>query len=1365
MIRSWLRTVLALCLVTLSLAPAADALHQYYEQNGDCYVLICDGPYRGVYALNNLTRGAVQKIWNLKDTSGRDLDAYGIAAAQTWDGRNSQKRLYVFAGIDSGWAPWTGMISRRVIVWPDATGVYGRNRSDPSGAPNRIIHRYHNPGRPGDSPTGRGNHCATDYCRSLPNIFGGTCYPCSIVPAATPGKPGYYNVPAGQWYHSLDHPVWSPYTYGGGGGGWVHYVCRENVQAKFRDIKLHMLNRNTGGIDPSPYPSNVANVKTGETSTLDQRGECVDGCIRATDGLTGPIAEVPYLDCAYSTIAKSYLYRREPSLNTFTLVGQDGNSTIVGDPSNLTTTSIGVSSKSASGDFVYTVGRDVINSWLAAAGAPYRITNLTDFAVSDQWWQTGGIAYVYDKTLRTVYKFVRNDLLGATPIPEQINVGLAGALPDSISADGFGHLYLMKTRMDPENVNTWTANSAYRYEHWWTDRWGNKYGRAYFRQNAYKTVSKRNYYTRVMETISGDILLGTNEFCRDFIAPAARSISDRTSWIWSGGYAQIGPSVRTDYRTEIAVINCATPPEVEGDRNGLCDVRGPLLFNSVSGDFNPATPEGDGRYTDDKVYFFEVENYPRFDTNEVNTWSGGDIDGDTRRGQFVSTIKKASIRYYWKVIQVKDRSGETVNNTILDQTLTSAGNYRYSAALSAGQYRIGVKTMFQYYDYDRLLPGSLAQDKESVLSAQRTAVGEDSDGYSWVTFTIKGIDPPPTGTGGGIIMSGKPRGGSTYNYMPASADTFPAPLTRPKFVIPDQNGPVSNWSFRLRDLRTNQLLNPPDGRLTVMSQARPPIPAGIARMVPNSNVWTPADKPTEFTWSSLLKRGSDTVIDVSITTDRPNLTSDEVRRLFPVPSQPKTYTLTVNARRVGTLQAYFPTPIIYPDGTMGTDWGEPQDVPIVMQMAAVCDVIVKDQVGPMVTFPDPLRSGGTAPGAFVSRDILYGTTGETIASPDSPPVLTPSQLVFVVADNNPMGNDPSTINFTDLYHNDARTNDLRVQHNYNARYAEFYYPTVPDRSRISANYYRSNSVQNYNDNPDFKLQQQDLVETDFGSGDLGWLPRTNYNKAFSYRMYRIALRDMVHFSDQGAPLRLDLANNVSSYGNPVYGLVAKDASEIGASSSDPNNYLGRGEIVIRDNDRPNAFIQAQDLKHAGIVHVIPSNLSPSLLAQWLRLAHPSTGDAARNGIESWSGANIGNIDSAIKVVSGRPVSTFLAAPAAEFEVDVPAFFHPIFYDNLGQTTVNTFSLFDLDGRTVLDSKAGGGDIKYLFRLPTTATAKYRVRLEVSDNARGWPADPRHPYATAVSDTTTRNKRIVDLNLDVYASQLDIRVIDRTNQGK
>ena len=70
------------------------ALHPYYEQNGDCYLMIGEGPQRKVWALNNLTTGVAAGLYD-------PYDAYGIAASQKWDGAQSLKDLFTFAGTES----------------------------------------------------------------------------------------------------------------------------------------------------------------------------------------------------------------------------------------------------------------------------------------------------------------------------------------------------------------------------------------------------------------------------------------------------------------------------------------------------------------------------------------------------------------------------------------------------------------------------------------------------------------------------------------------------------------------------------------------------------------------------------------------------------------------------------------------------------------------------------------------------------------------------------------------------------------------------------------------------------------------------------------------------------------------------------------------------------------------------------------------------------------------------------------------------------------------------------------------------------------------------------------------------------------
>ena len=1356
--------IIALFLLFCGLAPSAWALHPFYEQNGDCYVLICNGPLRGAYALNNLTTGVVEKIWNLKwGKPAIDLEAFGIAAHQTWDGSSSQKRIYIFAGKDSDYLPFTGLVPRRCIVWPTA------NASAPDSTdfmPTTIVHRYHN--QPGDSPTGRGNHTTTDYMRSLTDIFDGTCYPCSVIPASTTGKSGYYDIPAGQWYHSLDAPVRSPYAYGREGcrrgPWWVHYVVRENLLVKNRDIKLHMVNRNASTTNGGSYPSAVANVILGQTGTMDERGECVDGCIRAVDDIKLPGSEVPYLDVAYSSINNSYLYRRDPSAATYLLVGKDANTTLVGDGSDLTTVAMGVSSKSSLGDYVYLVGTGVINSWFAAAGSPGSIASCTDFAVSDQWWQTGGITYAYDRTMGEVFKFVRNETplaLPAEPVPIPVASMVSdGILPDAISTDGFGHLYLMKTQKEPDDPANFAPVDACNVTYTFTDGLGKKYYRADFHQGVYKTAYKRDYYTQVTAPISGRIPLGTNKFIRDFTVAPTRDVSDLTSWVWTGPATLEGVEVASAYRVEIAVINSATPPQVSGDRRGLADLRGPLVY--VSPTFEPAVPEGDGKFVDSNVYFFEVENYPAFDTNGVNTVvNRPDIDGDGRSGSYPSTVKKDSLVYYWKVIQLEDSSGLVVNNTILDQAATGhSGSKRYSAALSAGKYSIGFKCIFQYYDYDLLLPGSLAQDKETVLQPSQTAVGEDAQGYSWVTFTIKGVPPNLVPGGNGVIMSGKPNFRPPgFTFKPLATDPSTDPAGIPIYVIPELN--PGTWSFKLRDSAANVNGGETTDRLRIMASTTPPIPAGISRMVPGSNVWT-GDQA--FQWTANLNKDGDTLVNVIRDTgSRTELSQGEAQELFPVPSQPATYSLIVRGSRQGNLRAYFPTRIEHPDGTFGTDWGEPQDVPIIVQIAAQCDVIEKDNTGPARVFPDPLVAGGFVTGVFVNKTVLYGTTGESLVDVELPPSPIPSSLVYVVADNNPNGNVDNThplVDYVDPYHGEA------VSHNYNGRYGQIVYPTVPPPTGPDprAEWYRTNPLQN-NSGTTYRFFQKDLTLADFGVGDLSWLGPANCNRAFSYRMFKLDISDMVHLSASGTNgnlLPMGIANNTSTYANIPVGIVSKDASPAPANSK--TNLLATGVIVVRDNDRPNAFLEVWDLKKEGVKYFVPSNLKSEFIPGWTRLANTATLDAIHNGVEDWMGDDILGFDVGIKGTAG-PVTTLLTSPTTEFEVDVPIFFKPILGDNLGSPTIEIFKLFDPYGAELV-SHPGGEPIQYLFRKPSNPggmpPSHYRVQLKVRDDARGWPTVALDPYNTAPVQVNERN---LDSSFDVYDVRLDVRIIDRTKNNR
>lgn len=65
MIKHW-RGLLAGLFVFLQLAGIgyAEALHPFYEQNGDCYLLVGEGSAKAVWALNNLTTGIPDALYD-----------------------------------------------------------------------------------------------------------------------------------------------------------------------------------------------------------------------------------------------------------------------------------------------------------------------------------------------------------------------------------------------------------------------------------------------------------------------------------------------------------------------------------------------------------------------------------------------------------------------------------------------------------------------------------------------------------------------------------------------------------------------------------------------------------------------------------------------------------------------------------------------------------------------------------------------------------------------------------------------------------------------------------------------------------------------------------------------------------------------------------------------------------------------------------------------------------------------------------------------------------------------------------------------------------------------------------------------------
>ncbi|MGM0600077.1 MAG: hypothetical protein ACQETH_09715, partial [Candidatus Rifleibacteriota bacterium] len=1011
---------------------------------------------------------------------------------------------------------------------------------------------------------------------------------------------------------------------------------------------------------------------------------------------------------------------------------------------------IGVSSsKFNDASYVYALGKSVINQWMLDAAAPsgMLINEIEDLAVSDQWWLTGGIVYVYDKTKRKVYKFARNEG-GSAGLPEEISVDDDGIAPDSIGADGFGHLYLVKTNFEPSKSADFEPKDAYHIDP--NSMWPNRY-RAYFKQNVYKTVFKRDYYTKAINKVPGGVLLGSNKFYRDFYS---KDVSDLTSWVWLTGFVQYGPVVDTEYRTELAVINSATPPEVT-NTDAVCDVAGPLKISGTD-----LIYEDLDEYKEDEYYVFEVENSPDFDVNGVNTGNlGDDVDGDNRIGRFPSTAHEDSLKYYWKIIQLKDRHGNEVNNEILNQEKNGTnGDYRLVRSFPGGEYQVGVKVRYKYYDYSKLDPGDMADKKDTVLTGPYTAAAEDGDGYSWCTFAIKYYPPPPDPQGEGVIMSGMPGSAGSYNYRPSKSDAqswsgwkdaVPPAIKHPKFVIKEK----SDWSFKIRDSLTN-LDNGLD-RVDQMKQDDPPHPnPGDPKIATNSIKWI-SEEPS-YSWTADVTWVNGEGMNVRIETEEEVITSGQIKKLFKVPSQPRSYEFTVKGSRAYEYKQY-----IY---DFAKDEYVSISIPKVVKIEAQAEVIVTDETGPAISFDNPYYdSDSPKPGVsetnkafFCSHKVLYGTTGETLANTAGK--SNPDKIVFVVADNN-----PNAFAAKESY-SDQFFPSIKMSHNTDLLFARFgYYNTsglVPigdgTLSPPHLSWYHYKSIPYTGKTPldeaNCELLAEDLDKDSFKS--ISWISSDQYNPSFSYRKYTMKVEDIIHFAydklnkNYYPYMDTDYANSVADYKNLKYGLYWQEPS--GKKWS--GNFYESGEIVIRDNDRPNIFVKMKDLKYDDFEYVAPGRLKAEAWGEWKNLF----GDVT-NGPLSLSGT-IAGIDNNFKFLALDEVTTQFyrtgANETSKLEVDVPAFFEVVAFDNCSPVEIEEFSIIK-DGGLAGDEEffVTNSKQKHLFREPGT----YKITVRCKDDALGWPSDPAQPVATAGNSS---NKREMEIDLEVLNTRLDVRIIER-----
>jgi hypothetical protein len=1392
-------------------------LHVFYEQNGDCFVLVGNGSHRGVYALNNLTTDNYNYMYDPED-------AYGISAGQWWTGSANEtspnfieKRLYTFWASKDSKRSLDGVeVKRRVIPRGDS-GVYGYD-------PPYIVHRAHS--GPRSSPTGLGNHTYTDYCQSLSRFFTPSDIPCTEVPvSAGKDKQGYdlYWVTSGiDWYHARDYNVYSNWTYGS--GGWCHRVVKEFLTEHTKDINLLSMNikNKQSPVKVNSESAFVATVTTGTEGTASTLGECVDGCIRAQPDVALPGTPEPIVRFVYSSqVKRSYLYNRPLGETNYTLNNGAGD-IIVGKGDNLTCNFIGISTRNSTSNYVYLLGSDVINEWMTAANCPASMLidsqdDLACVAVSDQWWQTGGIVYAYDSKKAKVYSFVRVEG-GKSGPPDEIDVHFDGRLPDKIGADGFGNLYVLKTELDPASTSRFGQDGTETTKKYIFTYGTEKHFVAIYRQMVYKAIYKRPYGLDTnFSRINNRIPLGYNEYEREYITED-NNINSKKIWT-SNLYQTRYDGDGSNIRTELAVINVPTPPE-PNNVDAVADCWGPCDLTATG--FASASPDlDDGSYSSTRNIFFIAENAPYYDANGINiTGSTEDKDRDGAVGCYPNTIKESSVIYHWKIVKTKDQFGKTINPGDKDyEILDTTGDYLLVfPSLLEGEFDVGLKVEYRYYDYTKLKVGALASEKETCLYPRpsdppKIAAAKGRivrDGYSWEHIKQTWKKPPESLDGNGIIMS-------SLNYdddngfkpSPSSKDKN---LKKTQFVMDgaslcrqvDKNKNISykgnnRWGLKLRETQAN--LDKGLDRTKIVMADNPPNP-NDPNMVPDTLKWV---DNFQVAWRSDLKRGNETIWTKTLTLENFNLTQEQLRELMPMPSDPLRYVINASVYRQYMYMVY----VRYPVRQTSYGWEyKTERVPVVVTVSidGEAEICVTDNTGPSIyqynaeenaserVVPGYKMVYANGPAFKTVKDktdikninenkgivFINASTGETIER------WNPSTwMIFYVCDNNPMssytGSKPNII--PDEYHSGERSN-LKSSFNDKQRKAILHYDTANGIKRTAS------------------LIGADItpepVENEAELKAVGLVP----SKALSYVKYYIPAGCMDNFSNiekiNNARLPFNYANNTSGYTNYKFGLSWIEScnydnkadvswtnclnNESEVIGSDKEDYFV-GTIVIKDNDRPNIFINAFQDRYPDMEKQfrVPSIIVDAKYDNLFE-TDPKTGfvptkntdkwfltvDDESNGPDKWYVAGTFGGDIAKSF-------TFLGATNAYLTIfrdqmtdektnktqdcrlltDVPVLFRYVMIDNSGTPKCTSFVLKDYDNNVQLADGKDDEAIQYIFR----NAGRYYVELQVEDDAKDWP-DNTNAVKNPTNATAAPQTRALRAYFEVLDSKFKYRVLER-----
>ncbi len=1011
--RCFLTFILLICMGTLIWCQQPQ-----YEDNGEVYVLIPQGVKKGVHKMNNTGTGIPSLLFTIE--AGYTATKLRV---------DPQGTVYTFLlQQDTSPQDFSGNINVRInwIAGGDDGVFYGAHA---------YHHMYHD--FPGGTSITATNHYGCNDPTTETSITAAVAVgkPANYIPygwdvnndgVADAGSPqcstNWYSVPNSAIYHSFiraeGYSTNDSITTSDGLGVDVEDNSAATRSAgNFRSYYTVLETQKKQDTDYVLYEyANGSGTKTSVATSreifryLEFKNGCHDGCISSADSATIGASEYKH-DVAVSTFGDTYFYKRKKDGTTYDKLEKNSSSMTASEINNDVVGNINqadylaVSSKSTNLDWVYLINDAVITNWMSYGGPGGNVA-INKVAVSDQWWQEGGIVFSLDRAANQIYMIERNETM-TSEATKVVNISPIGvpAEVDSIGTDGYGNLFFCKTTFDPKVVNP-TSGTIENIINWQFD--GSQWmGIGRVPQEVRKEIFKRSYYSSNITSV-GNIVFGRNYY---YVGVRVNNAADQlnpSAWMIDLGSLTSNPAETcTDFPAEITSVNYSTPPQVNGFIPAQLDIDGPYVLQGATS-MVPLSTSGFKGLKENELYIFQVENYPMpnisdyktnvLGTRAVNINSGDgsnatglvdesatnacdsgqyniDVSGITvtvnykdsgsQTGGFVSTLNytyldnpatpfneadrdgdnlEDSPKFRWILYQEFNRYGENTSKKIMD---TDWIDYPVlGVMLDGGVYDLYVSSKYNWFDYRNLPTGG--------LSTQRWQTGVYMTD-EWAATAQASFNPL---TGGSDNKFGHYRFNVTLSGDTIENQGVIAGTLGNAFEVSASNSWVINeetkevWEIKEGPGATGN-------RIADMISGTPPDPAGV-QVTPGSKVWTspvrlsvnvelntPAGTPivTEtYVKQSAMTAGAATLDDFKVTTgvDDPVTAIFDESLLFDRPSDPYKYKFTMNAKRTYQFSTWITVTKFDPVTGVTLSSSYNMTYPRIVNIYAETEVLVRD---------------------------------------------------------------------------------------------------------------------------------------------------------------------------------------------------------------------------------------------------------------------------------------------------------------------------------------------------------------------------------------------------------------------------------------